>query len=77
MFGLIFTRRYSMAFLAADGESERCVEVRIEETPTNVVMFTGEPADYLPDRPGPGNRLPWWRRPDMSINDLAVDAGEP
>jgi 6-pyruvoyltetrahydropterin/6-carboxytetrahydropterin synthase len=65
------------AFLADDGGRLRCVEVRIEETPTNTVMFTGEPADFLPDRPGSGNRPPWWRRPDMSINDLAVDAGGP
>lgn len=53
------------AFLEADGEALRCVEVRVEETPTNTVTFTGDPKAVLP---GEG----WWLRPDMSINDLGV-----
>jgi 6-pyruvoyltetrahydropterin/6-carboxytetrahydropterin synthase len=58
------------AFLADDGGRLRCAEVTIEETPTNTVVFAGDPADALPERTG-RNRTPWWRRPDMSINDLA------
>jgi 6-pyruvoyltetrahydropterin/6-carboxytetrahydropterin synthase len=60
-------------FLEDDGGRLRCVEVRIEETPTNTVLFVGDPADFLPDRPGRGNRPPWWRRSDMSINDLDMN----
>ena len=57
-------------FLADDGTSLRCVELTIEETPTNAVVFTGDPADALPEQTG-ANRTPWWYRADMSINDLA------
>lgn len=57
------------AFLDDDGGALRCVELTIEETPTNAVVFTGDPADALPARSD--NRTTWWRRPDMSINDLA------
>ena len=64
-------------FLEDDGGRLRCVEVRIEETPTNTVMFAGDPAKLLPDRAGGSNRLPWWRRADMSINDLESDGGTP
>ena len=65
------------AFLEDDGGSLRCVEVRIEETPTNTVLFAGDPADFLPDRPGRSNRRPWWWRPDMSINDLDCELERP
>lgn len=64
------------AFLEEDGGRLRCIEVRIEETPTNAVTFAGDPADFLPS-PAPGNRLPWWRRPDMGISDLDCAAGKP
>jgi 6-pyruvoyltetrahydropterin/6-carboxytetrahydropterin synthase len=55
------------AFLAADGTVLRCVELTVEETPTNAVTLTGDPAEVLPahDRGG------WWSRADDSINDLA------
>ncbi len=56
------------AFLAADGGILLCTEIAIEETPTNTVVFDGDPDAYLPA----GERAsPWWHRPDMSINDLA------
>ena len=58
------------AFLTADEIGLRCVELTIEETPTNSVIFTGDPAEALPERTG-NNLTPWWRRPDLSINDLA------
>ncbi|HKU95810.1 MAG TPA: 6-carboxytetrahydropterin synthase [Vineibacter sp.] len=58
------------AFLEDDGDRLRCVEIRIDETPTNSVVFAGLAADVLPDRPPLGNRPPWWERADMSINDL-------
>ena len=56
------------AFLAAEGGALSCTEVRIEETPTNTVIFDGDPAAFLP-RAG-GTALPWWQRADDSINDL-------
>lgn len=65
------------AFLEGDGSLLRCVEVVIEETPTNTVTFSGDPSDALPERPAVGNRAPWWRRSDASINDLDCDAKAP
>lgn len=59
------------AFLEDGGRRLRCVEIRIEETPTNAVMFSGDPAAVLPDRASRNHRPSWWQRPDMSINDLA------
>jgi 6-pyruvoyltetrahydropterin/6-carboxytetrahydropterin synthase len=55
------------AFLRADGGRLTCAEIRIEETPTNAVTFDGDPAAFLP---AAGQAMPWWRRADMSINDL-------
>ncbi|TAJ87889.1 MAG: 6-carboxytetrahydropterin synthase [Reyranella sp.] len=55
------------AFLAADGNGLHCVELTVEETPTNAVTLTGDPADVLPALGGGG----WWVRADDSINDLA------
>lgn len=52
------------AFLAADGGRLACAGLEIEETPTNTVAFAGDPLEVLPVRHG------WWRRADMSINDL-------
>ena len=60
------------AFLAADGGRLRCAEIRIDETPTNTVTFAGEPATVLPHI---SRALPWWTRPDMSINDLDATVG--
>ncbi len=60
------------AFLAADGGRLVCRAIALEETPTNTVTFEGDPATALPET---GRRHPWWRRPDMSINDFgATDA---
>lgn len=56
------------ALLADQGSDLTCVRVTIEETPTNTVAFDGDPATALPEGAFPG--LPWWRRPDDSINDL-------
>lgn len=58
------------AFLAADGGVLMCTEIALEETPTNTVVFDGDPADFLPTG---ARRDPWWHRSDMSINDLATD----
>jgi 6-pyruvoyltetrahydropterin/6-carboxytetrahydropterin synthase len=74
MLALLFMTKLS-AFLEADGGRLRCAEIRIEETPTNTVVFTGDPADFLPEPAEAYNRPPWWRRPDMTINDL--DLGPP
>jgi 6-pyruvoyltetrahydropterin/6-carboxytetrahydropterin synthase len=65
------------AFLQNDRSGLRCVEVVVEETPTNTVTFSGDPADVLPERPTAGNRSDWWSRADDSINDLDRDAAGP
>ena len=61
------------AFLEDDGSDLRCVEVIVEETPTNTVTFSGDPSDVLPERSAVGNRAPWWRRSDASINEFDLD----
>ena len=53
------------AFLVADGGHLTCAEITIEETWTNAVCFTGDPAAVLPVMA----RRAWWARPDDSIND--------
>ena len=55
------------ALLAADGGKLRCVHIQIEETPTNTVMFEGDPLLVLPTATPAGA---WWLRADMTINDL-------
>lgn len=55
------------AFLDADGNRLTCAEIRIKETATNAVAFSGNPTLFLP---ATGRALSWWQRPDMSINDL-------
>lgn len=62
------------AFLEDENHGLRCVEVMIEETPTNIVTFSGDPSEVLPKRQVAGNRPHWWRRADDSINDLADEA---
>jgi 6-pyruvoyltetrahydropterin/6-carboxytetrahydropterin synthase len=58
------------AFLQDDDSGLRCVEVAIEETPTNSVIFAGDPAEVLPERQAAANRPNWWWRADASINDF-------
>ena len=58
------------AFLEADGGLLRCVEIRLEETPTNSVTFDGDPWSMLPSPRIPAPR--WWQRPDLSIADLSI-----
>ena len=65
------------AFLERDSSGLRCVEVAVEETPTNTVTFAGDPADVLPERLAAGNLTDWWWRADDSINDLDRDAAGP
>jgi 6-pyruvoyltetrahydropterin/6-carboxytetrahydropterin synthase len=55
------------AFLTADGGRLTCVEVQIEETPTNTVSFDGDPTLVIPAGAGDDS---WWWRADNSINDL-------
>lgn len=53
------------AILLAEGGVLRVSEIRIEETPTNTVAFSGDPSDLLPgSTPAAGC---WWQRADMSI----------
>ena len=57
------------AFLRSEGALLRCAEIRLEETPTNAVLFDGDPLALLP-APRPPAAC-WWRRADMSIADTA------
>jgi 6-pyruvoyltetrahydropterin/6-carboxytetrahydropterin synthase len=62
------------AFLTAAGGRLECVELSVEETPTNRVTFSGPAAAALPLRPAESDFVPWWERADMSINDLGAEA---
>lgn len=56
------------AILADQGTALRVHALELEETPTNTVRLTGDPAFYLPKV----SRSPqecWWNRADMSISD--------
>ena len=55
------------AILKDDNVKLTCLEVSVEETPTNCVVFNGDPKKFLPEA---GLPHPWWTRSDMSINDL-------
>jgi 6-pyruvoyltetrahydropterin/6-carboxytetrahydropterin synthase len=55
------------AFLKLDGIGLKCLDISIEETPTNSVRFSGVPEDVLPEC---ATADQWWMRPDMSINNL-------
>jgi hypothetical protein len=52
---------------AAEGGRLRCVRIEIEETPTNKMIFEGDPLRVLPFA---ASRTVWWLRADDSINDL-------
>lgn len=58
------------AFLQDDDRDLRCVDVAIEETPTNTVSFSGDPWAVLPERAADANQSAWWTRADTSINDF-------
>ena len=58
-------------FLAEDGGRLALAAIEIEETPTNTVRFEGDPLPMLPD-----GAAGWWRRTDMSVNDLARNEAE-
>lgn len=48
------------ALLGVDHPGLRCVRVELRETPTNSVIFEGNPGEFLPRTGG------WWTRPDVS-----------
>lgn len=50
--------------LESQGSMLQCIEIEIEETPTNSVRFSGDPERQLPQ----GNL--WFRRSDSTINDF-------
>lgn len=58
------------AFLKSENIDMKCVRVEVEETPTNTVIFTGDPNKAISLDHYNGPKTPWWQRPDMSINDL-------
>jgi len=58
------------AFLERDDIDMRCNRVEIEETPTNTVIFHGDPEKAISVDHYDGPEIPWWKRADMSINDL-------
>lgn len=61
----------AQAFISTAGTGLLVSEVHLEETPTNSVTLSGVHAynDHLPAAEA-GQRLPWWRRADSSINDF-------
>lgn len=61
------------AILLADENRLVCSEISIEETPTNTLTFDGDPMAALPET---ACSNPWWRRPDMTINDLSASYQE-
>jgi len=48
----------------------RCRKIEVMETPTNSVIFRGDPAEVICRDHYAGPAIPWWQRADMSINDL-------
>jgi 6-pyruvoyltetrahydropterin/6-carboxytetrahydropterin synthase len=62
------------AFLTADGGRLVCASIRVDETPTNTVIFDGDAEAVLPV---PLLERPWWTRADMSINNLDALAPAP
>ena len=58
------------AFLKHDQLNMSCSRVEIEETPTNTVIFHGNPDEAISSEHYEGPEIPWWHRADMSINDL-------
>lgn len=58
------------AFMKNDGLNMRCIKVEVEETPTNTVIFHGDPEKAISMEDYQVIDTPWWQRPDMSINDL-------
>lgn len=67
----IALRRKLEAFLRAEGSAFRCVELVLEETPTNAVIVGPDltPAERAWGRGG------WMDRADDSLNDLAAGTG--
>ncbi|WP_417320746.1 6-pyruvoyl trahydropterin synthase family protein [Emcibacter sp.] len=59
------------AFLDELGLGIVCRKLEIEETPTNTVTFSGDPDRALCTDGYGGPEIPWWKRADMSINDLS------
>ena len=64
-----FTAKLNAILLRAD-TGLVCRRLELTETPTNTVIFTGDPADVLPEAQGRDGGTPWWMRADTSTNDL-------
>ena len=60
-------RRKLDAILAADGSPYRCVELTLEETPTNAILI----GEHLSAAERGWMAGSWMDRSDLSINDLA------
>ncbi|MCB0348703.1 MAG: 6-carboxytetrahydropterin synthase [Bdellovibrionales bacterium] len=59
------------AFLKSDGLDLYCKHIKIDETMTNSVAFSGSVDNYLPS--DPSGSAYWWNRPDFSTHDLRQD----
>ena len=57
------------AILADQGAGLRVHALELEETPTNTVRLTGDPAFYLPKVSRSPQKC-WWNRADKSISDF-------
>jgi len=58
------------AFMATEDHKVICHRLEIEETPTNTVIFTGDPDKVINTDGYAAADNPWWKRPDMTINDM-------
>jgi len=56
------------AFLKADNLGLHCKSVKIDETQTNSIVFSGAVASYLPT--DPSGSAHWWNRADFTTNDF-------
>lgn len=57
-------------FLQSENTGLSCYKIKLQETPTNTVCFSGDPLEFIPQ--SSLTKLSWWQRADMSISDLKL-----
>ncbi|MCB9638630.1 MAG: 6-carboxytetrahydropterin synthase [Myxococcales bacterium] len=67
MIAVVFKAKLE-SFLRVHQPAFRCTELRIQETETNAIVFSGDPSQHLPFGEKLGDY--WWERSDMSTHDL-------